>query len=74
MSNILENNDIGINENLINLDFRNKDILYFLKGSFLDKKDNSIINLRYDHIEIEENNYNYSSIFFYLDNLFRTTS
>ena len=69
MSTLLENNDIEIDGNVINLDFRNKDILYFLKGSFLDKNNYSGIYFKYDLVEIVDDN-NYSSPYFYLDNYY----
>ena len=69
MSNLLENDDIGIEGNVINLDFRSKDILYFLKSSFLDKNNYLGIYFQYDLAEIEDDD-NYSSPYFYLDNYY----
>jgi len=50
-------NNIGIdNNNLVTLDFTNKDLLHFIKTTFKDNNDNSYISLKYELLEIEENN------------------
>ena len=57
-------NNIGIdNNNLVTLDFTNKDLLHFIKATFKDRYDNSAIDLGYHFVETEENNFSSSNLY-----------
>ena len=51
------------NNNLVTLDFTNKDLLHFIKTTFKDRYDNSAIDLGYHFVETEENNFSSSNLY-----------